>query len=186
MLAFHVLVTLTDTKSPQDITIARRHCLMTGPRIAFSLCAALLLLVTAACRQSPPPASGLGNDTIVDPNASKPAAAQLLLINQGSLPGFYAVCYLDGEILPYKLSADQYIERQLLRAGLHRVECAVETLSLQVSFDCDHEFQVYADEPIYLSLTGRALPGTCRIKRLSILPADFHREYTHANESLLE
>jgi len=153
-----------------------------------AVCAFVVLLVTgAACRQQTPPPSGLGPQTIAAPDApSGPAAAQLLLINQGSLPGFYAVCHLDGEVLPWKLSSGEYIERQLLRAGGHRVQCAVEALSVQVSFDCEHSFEVFADEPVYLSLTGRALPGTCRIKRLSLLPESFHRRYSHAREPLVE
>lgn len=155
-------------------------------RLAAGMLVLLVLVVLAGCQQTPPPPpGGLGPDTVADPNAPKrPAAAQLLLINQGSLPGFYAVCQLDGRLLPYKLESGQFIERQLLRAGYHRVECAVETLSVQVSFDCEHSFEVYADEPVYLSLTGRTLPGTCRIKRLSLLPRDFHREFSHASEPL--
>lgn len=146
-----------------------------------------LLLLASGCRQPPPPPKGLGPGTIAVPDQpARPAAAQLLLINQGTLPGFYAVCFLDGRSLPYRLSSGEYIERQLLRAGQHRVECAVKALSVQVSFDCEHSFEVFSDEPVYLSLTGRAIPGTCRIKRLSLLPDSFHREYTHAREPLAQ
>ncbi len=143
----------------------------------------LCCILCTGCQQTPPPPSGFGPQPAA-PQTPPDASAQLLLINQATLPGFYAVCSLDGEQLPYKLSSGQYIERQLRRSGYHRVECAVETLSVQVSFDCDHSFEIYGDEPVYLSLTGRFVPGTCAIKRLSLLPQNFHKDYVHAWETI--
>lgn len=157
-----------------------------GCRYGARILLLMALVLTSACQQEPTTLpSGLSPETIADTRKSGSSiAAQMLLINQGSLPGFYAVCQLDGTTLPYKLPSGEYIERQLDKIGFHRVKCAVKALSIQVSFECEHSFEVFSNEPVYLSLSGRTLPGTCQIERISLLPEDFHQEYNHANEPL--
>lgn len=140
-----------------------------------TLLVAALLLATTGCQQQA--TSSLSMPT-------PPTPSQFVLVNQSTLPGFYGVCTLDGELLNYKIRSAQYVERPRLKEGYHRLECHAEALSLQLSFDCDHDFRVYGDEPVYISLSGRTVPGACTIKRLSMLPEDFGSQYHPANERL--
>ncbi len=145
------------------------------------ICLLALVLGLAACQRSTPVGTGLGSQTLA---VTEPQPAQFVLVNIAALPGFYAVCSLDGSVYPFKIRSGEYVERQELQPGRHRVRCAVETLAVQVSFDCEHTFEVFSNEPVYLGINQRALPGTCAIRRLSLPPADFRTRYFHAREPL--
>lgn len=109
--------------------------------------------------------------------------AQMLLFNIGWVPGTYCRCFIDNDTIPQRIRTDEYVEYPVPSGpGKHRVECSVETLSVPVSFSCEHTFETFGTEKVYLSISGAGIPGTCHISRLSTPPDGFDGKYKRATQ----
>lgn len=147
-----------------------------GMKLRIIALLALVLLAALGCAETRP--GSPTRESIQQTTMPTAKGAQLMLFNVGWVPGTYCRCGVDTDTIPNRIKTDEYVEYPVPGGpGKHRVECSVETLNVPVSFTCDHAFETFGAEKVYLSISGTGIPGTCNIQRLSLPPAGFSGKY---------